>query len=155
MGYIENLRMKIGHSPLILVGVAVLVFNNQNEILLQQKQNGVWAIPGGFMELEESTEEAGRREIFEETGLHIGSMQLLDVFSGKEHFVKLDNGDEFYPVTIAYFTKDITGGTLAADGSEGTEVRFFSLNELPEGFNPKIKGLLLKNAHRFGVNDQS
>lgn len=155
MGYVEDLRAKVGHTPLILVGVAVLVFNNQNEILLQQKQNGVWAIPGGFMELEESAEEAGRREILEETGLLIGRMHLLDVFSGKEHHVKLDNGDEFYPVTLAYFTKDITGGTLAADGSEGIEVKFFSLNELPEGFNPKIKELLLKNAHRFGVNNQS
>ena len=142
MGYIENLRKAVGQAPLILVGVAVAVINERNEILLQKRADGKWGVPGGFMELGESTEEAGRREVFEETGLKIGSLNLVGVFSGKQHFVKLPNGDEFYPVTVAYICRDIEGGHLKADGQETTEVRFFKLNDLPEKLNPMIKQLV-------------
>ncbi|QMV40026.1 NUDIX hydrolase [Cohnella cholangitidis] len=143
MGYIEELRALVGTRPVILVGVKVLVINEENEVLLQLRKNGLWAIPGGLMELGESTEETGRREVFEETGLHIGAMKLIGVYSGKDQFLKLDNGDEFYAVTVAYTTKEITGGALAADGVEGTEVKFFKLSHLPDGFNANLRALIL------------
>ena len=145
MGYIEELREVIGSRPLNLAGVAVAVFNDQGQILLQQRRSGIWGVPGGFVELGESTEEAGKRELLEETGIEIGTLQLISVFSGKEFFVKLPNGDEFYPITIAYVCKDITGGTLKADGFESLHVQFFNLNALPENISPFIKKLIERN----------
>ncbi|MGQ8822672.1 NUDIX hydrolase [Bacillus sp. NA_146.1] len=145
MGYIEELREVIGSRPLNLSGVAVAVFNEKEQILLQQRRSGIWAVPGGFVELGESTEEAGRREVLEETGIEIGSLQLISVFSGKEFFVKLPNRDEFYSITIAYLCKDITGGTLKADGLESLHVQFFDLNGLPEKISPFIKKLIERN----------
>ena len=142
MGYIENLRAAVGNQPLILVGVAVAVLNKTGEILLQKRMDGLWGVPGGFIELGESTEEAGRREVLEETGIEIGKLDLVGVFSGKQHFVKLPNGDEFYPVTIAYISEEIKGGVLKADGQETTEAKFFKANELPEALNPMIKNLI-------------
>lgn len=59
MGYIERLRKVVGSDPLLLVGVAVAVINDKGQILLQKRNDGVWGVPGGFMELGESTEEAG------------------------------------------------------------------------------------------------
>ena len=61
MGYIEDLRKVVGNQPLILVGVAVAVINERGEFLLQKRSDGLWGVPGGFIELGESTEEAGRR----------------------------------------------------------------------------------------------
>ncbi|HFK1788583.1 MULTISPECIES: NUDIX hydrolase [Bacillus cereus group] len=145
MGYIEELRKVVGSRPLNLAGVAVAVFNKQGQILLQQRQNGIWGAPGGFVELGESTEEAGRREVFEETGIEIGTLQLISVFSGKEFFVKLPNGDEFYPITIAYLCKDIKGGLLKADGIESLSVQFFDFDKLPENISPFIKKLIEQN----------
>ena len=142
MGYIEELRKVVGNQPLILVGVAVAVINETGEFLLQKRRDGLWGVAGGFIELGESTEEAGRREVLEETGIEVGKLDLVGVFSGKEHFDKLPNGDEFYPVTIAYVTKEILGGVLKADGKETTEARFFKVNELPEPLNPLIKNLI-------------
>ncbi len=142
MGYIEELRKVVGSKPLNLAGVAVAVFNEQGQILLQQRRNGIWGVPGGFVELGESTEEAGRREVFEETGIEIGTLQLISVFSGKEFFVKLPNGDEFYPITIAYLCKDIKGGLLKADGIESLSVQFFDFDKLPENISPFIKKLI-------------
>ncbi|BCC29391.1 NUDIX hydrolase [Bacillus cereus] len=145
MGYIEELRKVFGSRPLNLAGVAVAVFNEQGQILLQQRRNGIWGVPGGFVELGESTEEAGRREVFEETGIEIGTLQLISVFSGKEFFVKLPNGDEFYPITIAYLCKDIKGGLLKADGIESLSVQFFDFDKLPENISPFIKKLIEQN----------
>ncbi|AUD25703.1 NUDIX hydrolase [Bacillus cereus group sp. BC251] len=145
MGYIEELRKVVGSRPLNLAGVAVAVFNEQGQILLQQRRNGIWGVPGGFVELGESTEEAGRREVFEETGVEIGTLQLISIFSGKEFFVKLPNGDEFYPITIAYLCKDIKGGLLKADGIESLSVQFFDFDKLPENISPFIKKLIEQN----------
>ena len=142
MGYIEELREVVGSRPLNLAGVAVAVFNEQGQILLQQRQNDIWGVPGGFVELGESTEEAGRREVLEETGIEIGTLQLISVFSGKEFFVKLPNGDEFYPITIAYLCKDIKGGLLKADGIESLSVQFFDFDKLPENISPFIQKLI-------------
>ncbi|MCM3457301.1 NUDIX hydrolase [Heyndrickxia oleronia] len=149
MGYIEDLRKVVGNQPLILVGVAVAIINEKGEFLLQKRIDGLWGVPGGFIELGESTEEAGRREVLEETGIEIGQLDLLGVFSGKQHFVKLPNGDEFYPVTIAYISKEIKGGVLKADGQETTEAKFFKANELPEGLNPLIKNLIKQYSMSF------
>ncbi|AKR09254.1 MULTISPECIES: NUDIX hydrolase [Bacillus] len=145
MGYIEELREVVGSRPLNLAGVAVAVFNEQGQILLQQRRHGMWGVPGGFVELGESIEAAGRREVLEETGIEIGTLQLATVFSGKEFFMKLPNGDEFYPITIAYLCKDITGGLLKADGVESLHVQFFNLNELPQNISPFIKKLIEQN----------
>ncbi|MDM5462339.1 NUDIX hydrolase [Bacillus cereus] len=142
MGYIEELRKVVGSRPLNLAGVAVAVFNEQGQILLQQRRNGIWGVPGGVVELGESTEEAGRREVLEETGIEIGTLQLVSVFSGKEFFIQLPNGDEFYPITIVYLCRDIKSGSLKADGVESLHVQFFDLNGLPEKISPFIKKLI-------------
>ena len=149
MGYIEDLRKVVGNQPLILVGVAVAVINENGEFLLQKRSDGLWGVPGGFIELGESTEEAGRREVLEETGIEVGKLDLVGVFSGKQHFVKLPNGDEFYPVTIAYISKEIKGGVLEADGQETTDAKFFKVSEIPKGLNPLIKNLIKQYSPSF------
>jgi len=53
--------------------VACLVLNSKKELLLIKRGvepcKGSWALPGGFMEIDETLDEAGRRELKEETGL--------------------------------------------------------------------------------------
>lgn len=149
MAYIENLRKVVGHQPLILAGVAVAVVNEMGEFLLQKRMDGKWGVPGGFIELGESTVEAGRREVLEETGIQVGKLKLVGVFSGKEHYFKLPNGDEFYPVTTAYVTNEIKGGSLKADGIETTEAKFFHVEELPSELNPLIKNLIKQYSLSF------
>lgn len=149
MGYIEELREIIGTRPLILVGAVVGVIDPQGKILLQKRPEGIWGLPGGLLELGESAEEAGRREVFEETGVEIGQLQLVDVFSGKQFFRKLANGDEFYPVTIAYFSKDIKNSTIKIDGVESIDAGFFDIRELPEDTSPLIKNVIKQYPNMF------
>ncbi|MBB6284738.1 NUDIX hydrolase [Geobacillus subterraneus] len=147
MGYIEELRKMVGTRPVILVGVGVAVIDDGGRILLQKRRDGRWGVPGGLLELGESTEEAGRREVLEETGLKIGELELIDVFSGKKYFVQLPNGDQYYPVTVVYRTRDIRGGELKEDGEESLEVKFFPLHALPNDLSPLFQDLV---EHYFG-----
>ena len=149
MGYIEDLRKIIGTRPLILVGSVVAVINNRGEVLLQKRPEGVWGLPGGLLELKESAEEAARREVFEETGVEIGELQLVGVFSGNQYYRKLANGDEFYPVTIAYVSKDIKSSEIVRDGKETIDAGFFPLTGLPEQTSPLIKEMIHRYAGTF------
>lgn len=48
MGYILELRKKVGHEPIIMTSACVLVINEDNQILLQHRtDNGFWSYPGG------------------------------------------------------------------------------------------------------------
>ncbi|MED1201871.1 NUDIX hydrolase [Heyndrickxia acidicola] len=134
MGYIEDLRKLIGHRPVILVGSVVVIVDEQDRVLLQERTfpRGKWGLPGGLMELGESTEDTARREVLEETGLIVEDLQLIHVFSGPEHFTKAANGDEFYVVTAAYYSKQYTGTLENRDKAETLTFRFFKPEEFPE-----------------------
>jgi ADP-ribose pyrophosphatase YjhB (NUDIX family) len=148
LGYIEELREIVGNRPLLLTGAGVGVFNDKGEILLQRNLDGRWGIPGGFMELGESAEETGRREVLEETGIEIGKMELVTVVSGAQTHTVLNNGHEYYSVTIVFATDDIRGGDLKADGVETSEVGFFPLQQLPENMNPLIRSMIIQYASK-------
>ena len=136
MGYIEDLRAVVGTRPLILTGVTALVIDQHRRFLMVQSDK-VWKLPGGFIELGESAEEACRREILEETGINIGNLQLIGVFSGKNYFTKLPNGDEYFPITIAYVTEDILSGELTPDDIEIQRAQFFKWSAFPKDLSER------------------
>jgi 8-oxo-dGTP pyrophosphatase MutT (NUDIX family) len=149
LGYVSELRKLVGNRPLILPGAVVLIFNDKDELLLQHRTDGGWGLPGGIMELGESLEETGRREVKEETGLIIGDLKLEGVFSGSEYFLKVENGDELYSVTAVYSTHGYEG-EMKIDESESVDLQFFSLEQLPDGLQKSyldfIKHYLNNNA---------
>ncbi|WP_117153802.1 NUDIX hydrolase [Paraliobacillus quinghaiensis] len=150
MGYIEDLRELVGHRPLIFVGSVVIILDQNGKLLLQKRKYpyGTWGIPGGLMELGESTEEVCRREVLEETGLVIDHLELINVYSGSDHFVIAENGDEFYVVTVAYFTKGFTGN-LQVDRSESIKFEFFYPKDLPDNIVKSHRVILDEFLERF------
>lgn len=61
------------------------------------------------MDLGEGYEEVAKREVFEETGLVVENLKLLNVFSGSEYYLIVLNVDELYSVTAVYYTTDVSG----------------------------------------------
>ncbi|MED0948081.1 DNA mismatch repair protein MutT [Bacillus cereus] len=133
MGYVEELRKVVGHRPLILVGAVVLVIDEHGYVLLQQRTEpyGKWGLPGGLMELGESPEETACREVYEETGIEVKNLRLINVFSGANYFTKLANGDEFQSVTTAYYTEEYEG-EFVMNKEEAVQLTFFPVTELPD-----------------------
>jgi phosphoglycolate phosphatase-like HAD superfamily hydrolase/ADP-ribose pyrophosphatase YjhB (NUDIX family) len=95
----EILKKTTANSkPVVTVGA--LIFNEENKVLLVQthKWSNLWGIPGGKIKYGEPSEEALKREIKEETGLDIHSIQFVmvqdcihsDEFYRDEHFILLN-----------------------------------------------------------------
>jgi ADP-ribose pyrophosphatase YjhB (NUDIX family) len=73
-----------GHDEKVIMVVAgAFVFDEKNRLLLQQRtDNGHWGLPGGFMEIRETVQETAKREIYEETGIHLEELELFGIYSG-------------------------------------------------------------------------
>lgn len=93
------------------------------------------------MDLGESLEEVAIREMEEEIGLSPKSLALFKVFSGKEFYYQYPHGDEVYNVIASYVCRDYYGN-LKEDATEASEVRFFSLNDLPEKISPQDRPVI-------------
>jgi ADP-ribose pyrophosphatase YjhB (NUDIX family) len=84
---------------------------------------GSWAIPGGFVEDDETVEEAAAREAKEETDLDIHSMEILGVYS------KPGRDPRGRSITVAFVAKSSGAGPIA--GSDAAEVSIFDPEDLP------------------------
>jgi 8-oxo-dGTP pyrophosphatase MutT (NUDIX family) len=147
MGYIQELRKLVGSRPIIMIGTGVMLLRENQVLLQRRKDNGLWGIPGGSLEPGESLEEAARREALEEVGLEItGSLHLFNVYSGRQQFYQYPNGDQIYDVCVAYWTRDFRG-TLMAEAGEVLELRFYSIDDLPEAINPLDQPILMDLRH--------
>ena len=143
MGYIEDLRAIIGHTPVNLCGSTVIIRNSVGKILMQQRKYpyGRWGIPGGLMELGEAAEDTARREVFEETGMELGKLKLLGVYSGKDYFCRAANGDEYYTVVVAFVTDEYSGKPMVHD-DESLQFQWFDPQELPEDIAGSHRNML-------------
>ena len=130
MGYVSELRQLVGTRPLILPGAEVLVFDEQGRLLLQKRTDtGDWAIPGGMMEPGETFEQTARREVLEETGLTLGALEFLAVYSGDQYYYRYPHGDEVYNVSVAFVAREFHG-ELRTD-EESSALGFYPLDALP------------------------
>ena len=98
-------------------------------VLLVQRANepykGKWAFPGGFMNMDETTEEAARRELKEETGLIVADIRQIGTFD------RVDRDPRGRVITVAYFVV-IDGIREVKGGDDAAVARWFSIQNLPE-----------------------
>lgn len=100
--------------------VDVLIKFKGGVVLVKRRSEpfkGMWALPGGFVEYGERVEEAARREAKEETGLEVGPVKLLGVYSDPER------DPRGHSVSICYLARAV-GGKLRG-GSDAAEAKVF------------------------------
>lgn len=118
--------------PMPAVTADAVVFNLKEEeklrILLIQRKNdpfkGLWALPGGFLDMNETLEECVARELEEETGLKGVKLYQLCAFS------QPDRDPRHRTVTVAFWGFCKKNPKLIAQ-SDAQNVGWFDLNQLP------------------------
>ena len=112
-------------SPSLTVDGVII---KDNKVLLIKRRNepykDKWAIPGGFVEYGEKTEDAVIREIKEETGLEAKIDGLIGVYSDP------DRDPRKHVVSIAYLLTDIKGKEKGGDDAK--EAKWWYINDLPD-----------------------
>ena len=123
--YLRSIRERVGHTRLLLPSVTALVYDADGRILLVcERDGGVWSVPGGLIEPDETPADAVVREAWEETGLHVAPVRLLGVYGGPDFVVRYSSGDEAQYVA-SVFECELRGGRLRP-GDETSEARFVS-----------------------------
>lgn len=107
----------------------VVIDRNDKKILLIERKNdpfkNMWALPGGFVEENETVKAGAMRELKEETGLNHIKMELIDVFSDPER----DPRGRI--ITAAYLARVNNTDLKPVAGDDAGKVQWFPLDDLP------------------------
>lgn len=134
MGYISEIRKKVGHDAIFMPAAGGSIIKN-NKILLQKRtDNGKWALNGGGLELGETFREALNREIKEELGIKMVKPKLVNIYSGNDMHVIYPNGDEVFAILAIYIAEEYEG-EIKLDYNEVAEIAWFELDKLPDNIN--------------------
>lgn len=107
-----------------------IVLDWRNRILLAHRRDmDLWDLPGGGLEPDELPTEAAIRETKEETGLDVRVDRLFGVANTPEN-----------RMAFAFYCH-VIGGAMTT-GEESDDVRFFSLDKLPENLSPRKRALI-------------
>lgn len=114
--------------PSVTADCVVITKEDTPQVLLIQRGfepfKGCWAIPGGFMNMDETTEQCAIRELEEETGLKISDVRQIGAFS------KVDRDPRGRTITVAHLA--IVDAPLEVKGlDDAAKAQWFPLAALP------------------------
>ena len=114
-GFADFMHVQIGSNTIVERDGSVLLIR-----LNYGPRDGHWALPGGLVENDETTEEAAIRETKEETGFDVRLDGLVASWMRPG-----------FPILVMSYRAHITGGELRIAPDEASEAAFFPRAELP------------------------
>ena len=114
--------------PAVTADCVVITNEPLPKVLLIQRgtdpYKGAWAFPGGFMNMDETTEQCAIRELEEETGLKVAKVHQIGAYS------KVDRDPRGRTITVAYLA--IVDSTKAVIGQDdAAKAEWFPITDLP------------------------
>ena len=116
--------------PAYSVDAVIISQSEQKILLIKRKYNpfaGKWAFPGGFMDMNETPEEAIIRELEEETGLKNIALQQFKTYGAVNRDPR---GRIISTIFIGYIDKTIEYEVYGMDDAE--KAAWFTISEIPE-----------------------
>ena len=115
--------------PAVTADCVVIAKENESKVLLIKRGNepfkGQWAFPGGFMNMDETTEQCAVRELEEETGLKVTEIKQIGAYS------KVDRDPRGRTVTVAYLVV-IDKAEAVKGGDDAAKAQWFPISGLPK-----------------------
>lgn len=118
------------------VDVRGAVFDDEKILLVRERSDGLWTLPGGYADVGRSASENIVKEVWEEASLRVRVKALYGIRHKAKHEYAPDVRD-FYKL---FFLCEQAGGPAPQPGLETAEVGFFAIDELP----PLSKGRTLE-----------
>ncbi len=114
--------------PAVTADCIVFTKENTPKVLLIERGSdpfkGCWAFPGGFLNMDETTEQCAIRELKEETGLEVTRVQQIGTYS------KVDRDPRGRTITVAYLA--IVDAPVAVTGQDdAANAEWWPLSDLP------------------------
>src|ERR1700747_185069 len=103
------------------VDVRGAVFDQDKVLLVRERSDGKWTLPGGWVDVNDAPSEAVVREIFEESGYHAKALKLAALVDKNRH----PHPPSVHHIYKLFFLCELTGGT-ATISDETDAVEFFS-----------------------------
>ena len=115
--------------PAVTADCIVITKEADAKVLLIQRGDdpykGCWAFPGGFMNMDETTEQCAIRELEEETGLKVAELRQIGAYS------KVDRDPRGRTITVAYLA--IIDKPLPVIGQDdAAQAKWWPLSSLPQ-----------------------
>lgn len=114
--------------PAVTADCVVMTNEPLPKVLLIQRGNdpfkGAWAFPGGFMNMDETTEQCAIRELEEETGLKVTAVHQIGAYS------KVDRDPRGRTITVAYLAI-IDSPEKVIGQDDAAKAEWFPITELP------------------------
>jgi len=117
--------------PAVSVNVVVFsIVEDELNVLLAKRKfapfRGMWAIPGSFLEMEESLDEAAIRELAEKTGVTGIELEQFSAYNDPGRDPRMN------VVTVAYYTLLYIDAIQRRPGDDAAETHWFSISHLPK-----------------------
>jgi mutator protein MutT len=127
-----------------MIGVGALVLKEGRMLLVKRSQEpskGKWSVPGGRLELGETISEAVKREVFEECGVQIEIVRILDVM---DNILRDDDGRIRYHFVLIDLLANYLSGEPEAQ-SDAEECRWVIPSELTKlDMNPRLRDVIMR-----------
>ncbi len=128
--YLGQIRELVGKRKLIITAARAVIRDGQGRVLfIRRRDNGLWAMPAGSQELDESILDCLKREVKEETGLDVIAATPMAIYS--QLSIVTGYGDPYHLFMVQFLVDDWSG-ELVTETDETLDARFFGLDELPE-----------------------
>ncbi|MGW6260788.1 NUDIX hydrolase [Streptomyces sp. NPDC055085] len=113
----------------LVPAASVVVVDSAGRILLQRRaDNGMWALPGGRMEIGESLPGCAVRETREETGYDVELTGIVGTYTNPGHVFAYDDGEVRQEFSICFLARPVSGRLAVSD--ESTDVQWFEPAEV-------------------------
>jgi len=107
------------------IDVRGAVFKDNQLLLVQEKQDGGWTMPGGWADVGDVPSKAAEREVWEEAGFQVKAIHLVGVYDGN----RLEPLELFHAYKLVFLCEILSGSARSSD--ETTDVQFFASDQIP------------------------
>jgi len=139
---VELFKNEVGYAT-PKIDIRTAVFDQDRILLVRERADGLWTLPGGWADIGESPSSAAVREVKEESGYEIVVRKLAAVYDRDKH----GHPPMAYHVYKFFFIGELCGGR-AEPSLETSGVEFFGEDELPPLSMTRVTPAQLK--HMFG-----